>query len=482
MIHDENVIAGLSSWQLIQQLINTGRLAPLSFIDSWVFNDYLPSHQPVQLASYYSTCWMTPQQVMNFEGRYKEKAPPEIAQFRKLTIADTSKLVTTEFDDTNTSLAGWSLIVNYMIEHKINVLADSGTVKDFLAESTRGALVSIASNKPQLLNEASTVLDINSFYWFCLSEIDVGTGLPKSITPKMTVQDVLNLVNDGAIVYVKCPYEFVQQTNLNKPATHKCLTSYDILSGNYRLLDSADLSGFYWLPEKVMHKPFKPLVERLYKLRKDNPTLKRVLNAGIGRLIKKWNPVYHRPISVNTSHSNPSYLGLDNKQSAEKWANTVDYTNCFHQLHSQILSFAGYYLQQVVFKHCLQHNVQVFYTSTDSIAIKTSDLERMKPFIGDGLGQMKIEAQSNDEGALYIQKGIYYVSEAKYCARSCSHELIEEYCAKNNITIRQLFERLLTRPVTVVSSTGSSYTLRTAVIRADSLESHELLSTSTAAH
>ena len=167
--------------------------------------------------------------------------------------------------------------------------------------------------------------------------------------------------------------------------------------------------------------------------------MKTFLNAGIGKLIKKWKPTRSRKVGNHRISSNPLFLGLYNASDIEKWANTVDFTYGFHQLHSLILSYGGFYLSRNLFKHCQDNNIEIFYTSTDSIAIRSRDLPKMKAFIGNDCGQFKVEATSDEEGPIYVQKGLYYVSPEKYCCQYLSHDAVCEYCRKNNWTLKQFF-------------------------------------------
>ena len=459
MIHDDDVLAGLSSWELIQTLLQMNRLQKMSLFDTFIFNEILPTHDADALNSYYMTCWKTPKQVLNYHGHFYEKRRQQKIAMKKLKL-DSPELLTTTFDEFNAPLAGYSILLNFMIDKGIDCLADSGTVKDFLSKSTRGALVSIADNKHQLPHEATTILDINSFYWLCLAEVDVPIGLPRCIHSKMNINDILKLVNDDAIVFVRCEYDYVKQTNLDRKRDDlQVLTSYDIKSGNYSIHADSSLSGFYWSKEKILRKAFKPLVSKLFEMKQTNKTLKRVLNAGIGRLIKKWKPYHMCPYKANTSHSNPSFLGFYNASQQEKWADSVDFTYCFHTLHSLILSYASFYLQTILFKHCHDNNIDIFYTSTDSIAIRTRQLPLMKAFMGNGLGQLKVEASSDDDGAIFLAKGLYYVSPEKYCCRGCSHQQVEAYCDLQGITLKQLFNKLLHESVIITVNGSQKYTL-----------------------
>jgi hypothetical protein len=54
----------------------------------------------------------------------------------------------------------------------------------------------------------------------------------------------------------------------------------------------------------------------------------------------------------------------------------------------------------------------VYYSATDSILIPRSDLPKLSDFTGPGLGQLKIEAIS--EEAIIVRKGVYYLSDEHY--------------------------------------------------------------------
>ena len=460
MIHDDNALNGLNSWELITELINQQRLKPLNYLQALDWNEQLPEHPPAALYSYSSTVWKSAAQVLQYNGHKYNRPNAEKLALKKLTI-ESPELKTREFKESEASLTGWSLLLNYMIDNNLNILADSGTVAQFFRQSIRGALVnSLYTNfKPSF---SISSLDINSFYWFCLSQIDAPLGLPRSIPPQFTKEQILNLVNSGAIVFLRCDYNYLKTSPIDREPKNKLvLTSWDIKSGNFEILESpqvpgtaSQFEGFYWESSKVSHQPFKPFINKMYELKQHNKSLKRVINAGIGRLIKKYKPAYYRASA--TSKNNVLYLG-DMPNGKEKWINSVDWSYSFHTLHALILSYASYYLHAHLFKICEEREVPIFYTSTDSLTVPTSKLDVLADLIGPECGKLKVEAEG--ENAIFIRRGLYYINDTKYSSQNVPHAELETFAKNNRLTIREVFAKLLNGPITFKTAEGVRYTI-----------------------
>ena len=404
MMHDEG-----KCYKLISKLIHEGTLVPLSYYDARIFNRPLIEHEAEVLYSYAPTSWKEPAKI-------------------KIDVNSTS-----------VAFKGFSLIVQWMIDKGINVLADSGVIKQFMRKSIRGANVAIASSSPMLIKESVTSLDFNAFYWFCMREINVGVGLPKSIPSTMTIADIMELVHEGAIVFVECEYDYNNQHALDRRPKAKVLTNYDLLCPQFAVKSIG--RGFYWSGAKVVKKPFAPFIDKMYHLRQTNKELKRLLNAGIGMLIHKWRPVSYKKISKQHPVSaNFNYLGI--RDDKEVWANAVDYEYNFTQLHSLILSYANYYLQSQVFHHCKLNSIHTYYTSTDSLTIRTADVKKMEAFMSETeLGKMKVEAQGPN--AIFIRRGVYYINDNKYASLNVPHARVEEYCSKHKMSLAEFFKNMI---------------------------------------
>ena len=129
------------------------------------------------------------------------------------------------------------------------------------------------------------------------------------------------------------------------------------------------------------------------------------------------------------NRSNPACLAqFDNK---DLFQNAVDYTHNFTQLHALITSFASFYLQNYIFKHCVDNNIEMLYTSTDSLVLYSDDVSKMSKYMSETeLGKMKIEAVGN---GIFIKPRCYYINESKYASLNKPHQdIVAEYaCARD---------------------------------------------------
>ena len=394
MLHDDKTIFGIPSDELIRTLKEQQRLQTFTFNDSAIFKYPLPEYNPIKPEAYLSTNFMTPQQVLNsLKGNFSNEA-----------------------------FKGFNMLLNYMIENNLDIRADSGTAKTYLHKSVRGGNVAmnpIATNAHEI-----TSLDVNSCYPFALSRINAPLGLPQIIKPEM---DVMELVKSGAIVFVDCDFTYTPISPIDKPPKASMLTNYDLQKSSIHVQNVR--GGYYWSKNKVAEQPFKKLVDDWYELKQTDKSQKRVLNAGIGYLIKKFKPTYYTNYT-NGNRYNVNYLG--EKDGKDIMANPVDYTVNFTALHSLIISFASLYIHKI-FEYCVQHDIPLLYTSTDSIVVNSKDVEKLNDYIGNELGKLKIEAVGNN--AIFIKPRLYYINENKYSSLNVQHDFIE----KNYPTVRDYY-------------------------------------------
>ena len=118
-----------------------------------------------------------------------------------------------------------------------------------------------------------------------------------------------------------------------------------------------------------------------------------------------------------------------------------DYTYNYTIIQSLILSQAKANMERVC-RFCATHEIPMFYSSCDSLYVKSADVEKLSGFRHETLlGKMKVEAK-NQSGAMFLSQGLYYVSDDKYSAQWVPHTCVEKYCAVNGISIRGMFEQL----------------------------------------
>ena len=432
---NEKTPLGVNSFKLIKQLEEAGRIAPLSQSDVQIFKRQLEVPAPViGIKSYFSSCWKTVDEVVAGQ-QFK------VSSVLTLDLANEAALKAYRADENPNGLVGYKLLLEYMKANKLNILADSGTVKHFLSQSVRGANVATENGKTLIVDEPVVSLDMNSCYWYALQHINVGSGLPKSISANMSLDDIMQIVKSGGIVFVECSYEYVRQHPLDVPSKKKLvLTSYDLLNPAYKVDRSKPIAGIYWAGDKVLQQPFNELVSRLYWCRKHvNNELKHVLNAGIGMLIHKYKPKYGRAKNPERIPSNVNYYGeCDGK---EIWINPIDYEYNYTQIHSLIMSYVQMHLQNI-FLQCQARGVRLLYTSTDSLVIREADVSKVVDFIDETkLGFFKCEAKS-EESAVFVGRGLYYINPSKYGTLNVPHACVENYCRDHNISILKFYQQL----------------------------------------
>ena len=431
---DEPTKYGVDSYTLIKKLEDEGRILPLSKFDTSIYYRQLKvNNLGFNVAAYFSSCWKTIDEML--------QQRQHCGEIQCINLDDIKTLKEYKSNENN-GIIGFKLILNYIKEHNLNILADGGTVKNFLSQSTRGAIVAVENNTPVIVNEEITSLDMNSCYWFALQNINVGAGLPNSIPQKWTYDDIMQIVRNGGIIFVKCEYNYKPQHALDVNNNNKkklVLTNYDLLNDSYVINKDATFSGFYWLGDKVLKKPFYELVDKLYYYRKHvNNELKHVLNAGIGMLIHKYKPRYYKPKNSERIPSNINYYGEINGK--EVWINPLDYEYNFTQIHSLIISYVQLYLQNI-FITCKNRGVRMIYTSTDSLVIPSAHVQKVSEFINENkLGLFKIEAKS--KGGVFLGRGLYYINSQKYGTLNIPHDCLEAHCKKNNLTLLEFYKEL----------------------------------------
>ena len=96
-----------------------------------------------------------------------------------------------------------------------------------------------------------------------------------------------------------------------------------------------------------------------------------------------------------------------------------------------------------VCRFCAKNEIPMFYSSCDSLYVKSKDIPKLAEFQHDSaLGKMKVEAKSTS-GAMFLQQGLYYVNEEKYSTKWVPHANVEKYCKAHGITVKDVFRELL---------------------------------------
>ena len=95
-----------------------------------------------------------------------------------------------------------------------------------------------------------------------------------------------------------------------------------------------------------------------------------------------------------------------------------------------------------VFTYCNKNNIPMYYSAADSIAIPTDKLTLMKQFMGNKLGQFKIEAQGDE--AVFVKAGLYICGDK--IVTSLPHKTAEDikaYCNELNINVIDMYKNIV---------------------------------------
>ena len=339
----------------------------------------------------------------------------------------------------------------------------SSFVRDFVKRSCHGAIVSTRYGKPFKFNEPVVAIDMNSQYPYALSLIDLPLGLPRSITSKMTWSDVLS---KPCFVVETTITKYHTQHELDIPLTGKqVLNQIDFQYRKFEFDQSIPPRGYYW--ENLTHQPLKEFVNVLYayKLKPETKSVaKAMLNKLIGMFIRNSKKTYH--VKDDSDYrTNPLVKGYYTDANGDRqceWYKDVDYRYTFPIIQSLVYSKAKQ-LMNDVFVNLHANNVPLLYTSTDSLTIPSKFEHLIQPLLHETeLGKFKVEARG--ERAIFIDRGLYYISDDKYAASTCNKEALEHYASKNKLTIYQLFEKLMNCELISFNDNGRKYTIGKSAI------------------
>ena len=170
-----------------------------------------------------------------------------------------------------------------------------------------------------------------------------------------------------------------------------CGTKYDIIRGYcWRTVESAELKRY---------------IDELYRNKartsgRDRDVYKLCLTSIYGKCLRKGSKTMKRKVFSTgqgaQKYANSHQFLLDGiEQCGEKHYVTLNWCldKTFNHSHIgvAILSSARAMMDDL-FNECDERRIDVFYSHTDCIAIDTDKVELLKHRIGEGLGELKIEA------------------------------------------------------------------------------------------
>ena len=208
--------------------------------------------------------------------------------------------------------------------------------------------------------------------------------------------------------------------------------------------------GYYW--NEVAERALSEFVDQLFAIKQQNRSLgKALLNKHIGMFGKRAPLTYHvfAPFRDIKSHPLVRDCKLVENGTMYRFYHEFDYTYNFSMVYSLILSQAKANNERV-FRYCHKHNIPMYYSSTDSLAIPTRCLPLMKQFVDDkALGKLKIEAQGDN--AVFIAWCLYYINDNKFATKYIEHDRMIAYCKYNKITLHDLYMQLIRNQALLLS-------------------------------
>ena len=440
-IYDETTpFRGRSSPQLISALIKKGRFKPINLLERNVFSLMLPlDYIPESL--YYAPTYLAEPEFVKKQDEESLK-PEENKLLTGITLRNLEKKVD-KIDEKFLPTVGFRLFLSELIAQKLNVLADSGSLKYFLRQSIQGANFRIADRS--IVEGGITMLDRNSNHPYSLSQIDFPLESPKQYPTKncSTREQLFR----QPIFCIDCDVEYVPQHPLDHVGYRKrmIINSIDARNPAYHIIQI--YRGYYW--DKVAHKPLEHMIQYLYGLRQKHPKIKKIMNSMYGKMIQKSNRITIHPAKNDGRplRTNPLIRSLDEKGDLiiYQYYNDTDFKFNFTMIASLLLAQQRENMRQV-FVFCQKNHIPMYYSAADSIAIPTKDIHYFEEagMIGNRLGQFKVEAQS-DVG-VFVKKGLYYCGMGKIITSLGSEVdtvILPRYAAQHGMTVEELFRSIV---------------------------------------
>ena len=406
---------GCNSAQLIDRLMKARELKPINLLQRNVFSITLPFDYIPQSMYYSPTYLANPELVkkLDMTPPWTTKPEPEEEWLKDITLQNIGDRID-DIDDRYLSKVGYRLFVNELINQGLNdVMAVSGPLKYFLKQSIHGGSFSIATRP--IVEGGVIMLDRNSNHPFAFSQIDFPRGNPKRFPTKNC--DTKEKLFAKPIFCIDCEAEYIRQHPLDYPSFKKRMIINNIDARNPAIRIGTIYRGYYW--DNVAKTPAKALLQSLYALRPAHPKIKKVLNTLYGKLIQKPNLIIPHPSvggdTIDNMRTSPLIRNIiqdHDRIISYHYYNDIDYKYNYTMIASLLLAQQRKNMRDV-FTFCQQHQIQMYYSAVDSLAIPEKDFHYFEEagMIGKELGQFKIEARN--DVAVFVRKGLYYCGMKK---------------------------------------------------------------------
>ena len=302
----------------------------------------------------------------------------------------------------------------------------SGNTEAYIRQCVRGGRVFIKQNR-LYIHSPIVDLDINSLYPYAMSKLYIQKGTCKKL-PNMSFDSLAAaLFTDGQITKTSKRYIsqafmqiFVESVgrvrapaiidNLQAHSAYfvDAITLLDLIK--YNNITGYIIEGLYFDGDRDYS--IKPFIERLYEQRKTKPEMKLVMNKMSGYTMRKPKSLKEEPIK-NKDVLQYIVQNIDMLDSAtgENAVVFKEWTNQYNMVNFgvSILSMARHIMNDLIYG-AQDSGIDVYYSDTDSIFIKHSDLSALNYPIGDKLGQLSIDFEggyTQASEAIFLSKKRY---------------------------------------------------------------------------
>lgn len=342
-----------------------------------------------------------------------------------------------------------------------NLYQIGGNLEDIVRSCAYGGRVLLS--KPKLhVKEKLADLDVNALYPYAESLLFLQTGLPRHLPETMTIDDILHhAFDDGQIAatpekFISSAHLRIRITSIGKQRKYPVINNLDLGVYSVDLIILQELvkwhsitadviGGFIWCGDRDYS--IRDFVLKLYEQRKEDETVKYMMNKMTGYTLKRndvnkrdeihnsetlWKTMIEDYYSFNKAEplANKNSWGVS---TVKRWTDTY---NLAH-FGVSILSMSKRIMNTILYT-CEDNDIDVFYSDTDSIFIRYSDVDKLNSLfsyrlIGDKLGQMKVDF---DYGYPYATEAIF-LGKKRYICKLDNGDYHYRYIGKNKKDIAE---------------------------------------------
>lgn len=278
-----------------------------------------------------------------------------------------------------------------------------GCVNKFIQQAIRGGKAEIKDNHSWHINEPLTLLDVNSLYPTALSMLKMPLGTPKLITDDVDLSTV--------------DY-YIANVNVDDRVQTLDKITIDAFYPHAKILE-----GYYW--NEGTTDRLKDVIHELYSMRQrattpdERKAIKLLLNSMFGKMIQK--PMTKKtvilPIEKVGKYVQRHYQTvLQDKALNDKYHEITIRRGVVEMYSYSLVGVMCLSMSHVIMKRYFdiasKNNIPVYYSHTDSLLIPSSSVHHFNAFIGDELGQLKMEFGSD-----VVATETWIINKCCYCCK-----------------------------------------------------------------